>query len=416
MFTRIQARHFRCLKSIDQQLGPFQALVGRNATGKTTFLEVIGFLSDLVQYRGDIGDVIRKRWVSFSDVTWMGRENSFEIAIEAKVPEDIRARHATASEYVRYEIRIGLNEETQEIEIQQEGLWRLAEPSPIQSGQREFFPAEQFGTAGIMLGKGAGRKAVVTKTSGGNDNYYPERDVGHIPTFKLGRTRSALANLPADEENYPVSTWFRGFLESGVQPFMLDSRALRQPSPPHVGRRFRTDGSNLPLVIAGLRKDRTRYEEWLEHVRTALEDIKDIDTVENSADKYRHLVIEYENGARVPSWLVSDGTLRLLALTIPAYLADLRGVFLIEEPENGIHPQAIETVLQSLSSMYNSQVLIATHSTIALGLIKPEDILCFAKDSQGATDIVSGDRHPMLQEWIEGKPDLGTLLAAGILS
>jgi predicted ATPase len=122
------------------------------------------------------------------------------------------------------------------------------------------------------------------------------------------------------------------------------------------------------------------------------------------------------NGAKVPSWLASDGTLRLLTLTIPAYLPNIEGTFLIEEPENGIHPRAIETVLQSLSSIYKSQVLLATHSPVALNMLEPRDVLCFAKDANGATDIVSGDRHPSLREWKKGEPDLGVLFASGILS
>lgn len=137
---------------------------------------------------------------------------------------------------------------------------------------------------------------------------------------------------------------------------------------------------------------------------------------EREENRHRYLEIEYANGARVPSWLVSDGTLRLLALTIPAYLPDLQGTFLIEEPENGIHPRALETVLQSLSSMYASQVLIATHSTVALNLLRPSDVLCFAKDETGATDIGSGDRHPALRNWKQNEPDFGVLFASGILS
>ena len=136
------------------------------------------------------------------------------------------------------------------------------------------------------------------------------------------------------------------------------------------------------------------FSAWLEHVRTALEDIRDIQTIERPEDKHSYVVIEYANGAKVPSWLASDGTLRLLTLTIPAYPKDLEGTFLIEEPENGIHPRAIETVLQSLSSMYGSQVLVATHSPVALSMLEPEQVLCFAKDETGATDIVSGERHP----------------------
>ena len=41
MFTRIQTRSFRCLRSVNQTLGPFRALVGPNASGKTTFLVII---------------------------------------------------------------------------------------------------------------------------------------------------------------------------------------------------------------------------------------------------------------------------------------------------------------------------------------------------------------------------------------
>ena len=183
-----------------------------------------------------------------------------------------------------------------------------------------------------------------------------------------------------------------------------------------LGKRFQPDGSNLPWVVAELRKDKGRFEEWLAHVRTALPDIEDIETIERPEDRHRYLLIRYEGGAEVPSWLASDGTLRLLALTIPAYLPDIDGVFLIEEPENGIHPRAIETVLQSLSSIYDGQVLLATHSPVALNMLDPKDVLCFAKDSTGATDIVAGNLHPALKTWKKGEPDFGVLFAAGILS
>ena len=234
--------------------------------------------------------------------------------------------------------------------------------------------------------------------------------------FKLGRSKSALANIPADEKSFPVSTWFRQLLESGIQNVVLNSQTIRQPSPPGLGLRFQTDGSNLPWVVAELRRDTVRFQAWLDHVRTALEDVQDIDTVEREENRHRYLVIRYANGAEVPSWLASDGTLRLLALTIPAYLDNMDDVFLIEEPENGIHPRAIETVIQSLSSIYQGQVLIATHSPVALNMLDAKQVLCFAKDENGATAIVSGDRHPALQQWRLGAPDLGVLFAAGILS
>jgi len=420
MFTRIQTRSFRCLKSVDQTLGSFRALVGPNASGKTTFLDVIGLLGDLVKNRGDVFETVNSRSASFDKLVWMSQGNSFQLAVEAAIPEQIRqvmARDKQRFTSVRYEVEFGLELKKNEIGLNHENLW-LKEPAPkpvLQ--QRDFFPAPQPDFPSLMSRSNQrGQKAALTKKPLGNDNYYTEGRKSYMPSFKLGRGKSALANIPADAESFPVSTWFRGLLEKGVQTFVLDSQKMKKPSPPGLGTRFQTDGSNLPWVVAALKTDGKRFQAWIEHVRTALEDIKDIESVERPEDKHRYLVVEYMNGAKVPSWLVSDGTLRLLTLTIPAYLPDLEGTFLIEEPENGIHPRAIETVLQSLSSIYRSQVLVATHSPVALNMIAPEKILCFSKDQAGATDIVSGDLHPALRDWKKGEPDLGVLFASGILS
>jgi len=420
MFTRIQTRHFRCLRSVDQSLGRFRALVGPNASGKTTFLDVIGLLSDLMKDRGDLLRSVQTRSADFEKLLWMGKGQAFELAVEATIPATVQTEMGQEKQRfsrARYEVEIGLDATRNEIGLRHETLWlRETEPEAAM-GQRELFPAEQADAGSILCRSGKGGQVVISKTPGGNDNYYPDgKKKSFKPSYKLGPGTSALANLPADRESFPMSTWFRDLLEKGVQTLVLNSQVIRQPSPPGLGLRFATDGSNLPWVVAQLRKDEKRFAAWLGHVRTALEDIKDIDTVELPDNKHRYLVIEYMNGARVPSWLASDGTLRLLALTIPAYLQQLEGTFLIEEPENGIHPRAIETVLQSLSSIYRSQVLVATHSTVALNMIEPNEVLCFAKDKAGATDIISGDRHPALRDWKKGEPDLGVLFASGILS
>lgn len=419
VFTRIQTRSFRCLKSIDQSLGRFHALVGPNASGKTTFLDVIALLGELIRNRGEVIDTVQARSRDFEKLLWMGAGQSFQLAVEAEIPGSVKKDMAHDKQHfthVRYELEVGIDIVSNEIGLNRETLWLRSSPLVKPKEQRELFPEIQAELPDITSRTHKGMKAALNKKPGGNDNYYPEGGKSYAPSFRLGRTKAALANIPADSDSFPVSIWFRNLLEKGVQTFVLNSKVIRQPSPPGLGRRFQTDGSNLPWVIAELRKDAQRFQAWLDHVRTALEDIKDIDTIERPEDRHRYLVIEYNSGARVPSWLASDGTLRLLALTISAYLHDVEGVFLIEEPENGIHPRAIETVLQSLSSIYSSQVLIATHSPVALNMLEPPKILCFAKDPMGATDIVSGDRHPALRDWKRGEPDLGILFASGILS
>ena len=96
MFSRIQTRYYRSLKAVDQSLGGIQALVGPNASGKTTFLDVIGLLSDLVRRRGDVRDAILSRSANFREAGRGGDAgsggSSFELAVEAPIPELVRAR------------------------------------------------------------------------------------------------------------------------------------------------------------------------------------------------------------------------------------------------------------------------------------------------------------------------------------
>jgi predicted ATPase len=234
-------------------------------------------------------------------------------------------------------------------------------------------------------------------------------------SFRFGNDRLALANLPEDQDRFRASVWVKQFLQEGVQRIALNAEAIRRPSPPGLSTGYMADGSNLPLVVKHLSEnDTARFESWIEHVRTAIEGVRNIRTVERDEDRNSYLVIEYSNGLTAPSWVVSDGTLRLLALTLLAYIPTTHGIYLLEEPENGIHPKAVETVFQSISSIYDSQVLCASHSPVILSLARKSELLCFAKDEEGATDIVSGDDHPRLQDWREGM-DLGSVFAAGVL-
>jgi predicted ATPase len=190
---------------------------------------------------------------------------------------------------------------------------------------------------------------------------------------------------------------------------------MRKASPPGQGRGFKPDGSNLPWVIESFKGGNpAKFQDWIAHLQTALPEIKDIRTVERPDDKHRYLMIEYTTGLQIPSWMASDGTLRLLALTLPAYLDDFTGIYLIEEPENGIHPRAVETVFQSLSSTYSAQILIATHSPVILSIARPSQVLCFGKNLDGSVDVVRGTEHPALRDW-KGETDLGVLFAGGVL-
>lgn len=417
MIHLAEALNFRCLRYVTRPLKPFHVLVGPNASGKTTFLDVIGFLSDVVS--NGLDHALEERAANPRDLLYHHQGSRMELAVEAAVPDHLRQRSITSElDTVRYQVAIGDEDTLGTFVFKAETLILKKQTTPSNS-QRTLFP--QCAPAPVSLQDSVKRstnKTLINKAPGGNDNFYSETkpaNRGWAPSFRLGPHKSALGNLPADETSFPIASWFREFLAAGVQKLVLNSRAIMNPSPPTRVAGFLPDGSNLSWVVARLKKnDPDRHAAWIGHLRTALPDLVDISTVERPEDKHCYLTYEYDGGLSVPSWLVSDGTIRLTALTLPAYLADLHGVYLVEEPENGIHPGAVATVYDSLSSVYSAQVLLATHSPVVLSAASPDDVLCFAKDEDGATDIVLGSDHPRLKQW-RGDMDLGILLASGVL-
>ncbi|MFH1539859.1 MAG: ATP-binding protein [bacterium] len=420
MIRLIEALNFRCLKYKKRTLQDFHVLVGPNASGKTTFLDVVSFLGDLVS--GGLEKAVYDRTRDLKDLIWLRKGESFELAIELKIPDEKRNLLAKpAFDIVRYEVKIGIDPDTSENSILFEKVllketpYKGSKPAKPVQGLLPF-PDEPNPPRTIATPKGKKKtQTIVNKLNNGNVNLYDETGEGFKLQYRLEPRKSALVNLLEDESKFPVSLWLKSIMMEGIQRLVLNSVLMREASPPGQPKRFRPDGSNLPWVVENLKaKHADRYNEWIEHLQTALPDLEGVKTIERPDDRHRYLVVCYKNNLEVPSWTASDGTLRLLALTLPAYLPELRGIYLIEEPENGIHPRAVETMFQSLSSVYDAQILLATHSPVILSVVDAHQVLCFSKTATGATDIVSGDEHPALRDW-KGETNLGVLFVGGVL-
>ena len=426
MIRRIEALNYRCLHYVSQPLGHFHVLVGPNASGKSTFLDVLGLIRDLLTRGLDdailaredlIGSVGRARRVD--ELIFNQIADRFELAIELKIPNELR-KSKTHNRYqiARYEVAIGKDPESGELTIVNETLWLCPERVSRTTPQASSFPNEPTPPASVLAKRARkGWHKVMSRTEGGYHAFNSEIGIwSGSGTPRINPRGAALAYLLQGEEFFPVALWVQSLLMGGIRVLALNSAAMRRPSSPSVQRAFRTDGSNLPLVVRDLRNHHGQdFKDWLDHLRTVLPDLQTIDVVERPEDRHLYLNVHYSNLEHpVPSWLLSDGTLRLFALTLLAYLPHNQEIYLIEEVENGVHPRAIEAVFDSLSSVYDGQVLLATHSPLIIGLTKPEQVLCFAKNPSGATSIVRGSEHPKLKDW-QGQVDLGTLYAAGVL-
>ncbi len=236
----------------------------------------------------------------------------------------------------------------------------------IHQAQQELrFPSASLPHRELIHGQTrtpAGWRKVASKPSVTNAYFKSETSDWNF-TLKNGVSRSALSSLPEDER-FGIANWAKTQLTVAVKKLALRSELMQAPCPPLKEKGFSPDGSTLPLVVRELRKDLGTFRGWVQHLQTVLP-VKEVDVIEREEDKNTYLSVSFEGGLKVPSWHLSDGTLRLMALTLLSYIKTEGSLFLVEEPENGVHPQAVEAVLQSLSSIYDGQALVATHFTKA---------------------------------------------------
>lgn len=420
MIRLVEVKGYKCLRYIRQPLRPFHILVGPNASGKSTFLDVVLFVRDLVEK--DVEQAVRSRARTLQELVWKGKDNDFEIALEFELPKDLQSqRNDHTYRAIRYEIRVG-RERNGEMQILVENLWLISEMAgrkePSRPEQRELFPQEPCIPETIVVmprrRSPSGWRKVMSRLREGRVYVRSERTDWNMPLKPLAG-RSGLTIIPEEEERFPAAVWLRRLLSGGIQFLMLDSRSMRAPVPPDAPRTFQPTGANLARALEALREEKPKnFERWLQHLKTVLTDLDALEVVELPENRFRYISATFAGGTRIPSWLLSDGSLRVMALTFLPYLPIPHAIYFVEEPENGIHPKALEAVYQSLSSVYDGQVLCATHSPVLLNLAEPEKLLCFARTERGATDVVQGDQHPKLREWRK-EVSLGDLLASGVL-
>lgn len=422
MIRRLQGKHYRCLRYVDLRLERFHLLVGPNASGKSTVLDALGFLGDLVS--SGLDAAVARRTPDFRDLVW-GRpgndlgELGFELAVECDAEDhDDRESPPPADRVFRYEVAIRAKEGAPYLAAER-GL--LGPVGAVDFGRRRSrFPDPQPPPRTIFVDAAAGGyRTVLSRGGAGSLRFEPESqervaEPWEAPSSGSGRT--ILASLPDAPDDFPAAFCLRRWL-TGMRRSFLDPAALRRPAPPTPdARTLSPDGSNLPWVARHLQSEAPeRFRDWLSQVRSALEDVAEVRVTVREADERAWLVVRYRNGVEAPSWAVSDGTLRLLGHTLRFYSTLPRTLTLIEEPEAGVHPHEMQEVLTALPPVAGCQVLVSTQSPAILTDAEAQEVLCCATDEEGDPEVIPVLSHPLLEDWI-GSPPLGTVLGSGMLS
>ncbi len=161
-------------------------------------------------------------------------------------------------------------------------------------------------------------------------------------------------------------------------------------------------GRNVATMLSELEKNvdlREQILEWIELLVPGLENIK---TEKQRLDGTTVITFKEEGlRARFPAKLISDGTIYALCI-LAAILSrsDSLGFTIIEEPERGIHPQAISQLVQLMrdNAATEHPVFITTHSESVIRECVSDELWLVSKaegktcaKNAGQMDIDLGD-------------------------
>ena len=432
MITRIEATNYRCFDKLAAPMDAFNVLAGANGSGNTTLLDIPVLIGDRLRSANVAAAFMKPllqrgaRASSLNELVFRGLGESFVLAIEAKLPQHLAegvvalsskavqknpARHPT---HIRYELRVAIHE-SHALRVKNEYLFVFP--------MNEAYEADRLPVQGENARQPDWR-FIVRRDSGrvyGEPTFFvPE----NVPTAKLrdaersteiDDTLLGFARLQYESATeFPCGRWLLDALMKEMVFLTPEWEDLRKPSQPGLPHALMASGENIPWLALRLKAtSERRFSDWVEHVQTALPQITTIDVKEREEDHHAYFRVTYEGGFVVTSTGLSEGTLRILALTLIPYVDNPPGLLIVEQPEDGIHPQAIEAVMQSLRSLYDGQVWVSTHSPIVLADRSLDELLLTRLERDGSVTVTPGPEHPRLAKW-KGALHLGDLFATGV--
>ena len=223
----------------------------------------------------------------------------------------------------------------------------------------------------------------------------------------LGRSGHRSAQLPNDADtDSKIALAFLDFLGScKVYQFHNTSTTARIRTKWHFNDNhfLKEDGGNIAPLLYRLKRDEKRcYRRIVDTLQLILPFFSDFVL----GYEYEHMLLAWrERGSDLIFDVsqASDGMLRIIALVTLLLLPDERlpDLLIIDEPELGLHPYAINIIGGLVrAASQKTQVIVATQSTAFVDCFEPSDIVVVEREGRASTFRRLEDNE-RLREWLE---------------
>lgn len=330
---------------------PLTVFIGNNGSGKSSVIEGMETLQAIV---GEGLDEAMQRWHGFEYIWYQGARH------QLRTGRDGRAYHENP---IRFEFR--------------------------GHGERGRYHSA------IQVNLGAGGNELILQN---------ERSYAHAPGIKSdlrfsgtsGREAVIIGRSDPDFPKQEVLAW--QFLSLAPENMGEPTPQKRTPGPPRLAK----DGRNIAEYLNSIRAlDGAAFEGIVETLQAILPYARDVQPVITSELERAVYLQMTEGGFKVPGWLLSTGTLRLLALLAVLRHPSPPPVVVVEEIENGLDPRTLGLLVDEIRAAVDGgrmQVIATTHSPYLLDLLTLEHLVLVERVEGTPVFSRPADREA-LQEW-----------------
>lgn len=363
MLKKIRVQNFKAIADCTLELSPLHLLIGPNDSGKTSFLEAIAAVSRSLDHQA--AATFLGRW-SGQQLIHAGSSES-KVAFEAVVEGEVAGIYELTYEFPAADRTVSLLKSN----------WNNS----------------SIMMAGNTLTGSLSKASAVTK-----------------PAFKPAK---ALC------ESIAPCWYLRWSAKNLSLPATLSPKR-------HL--RIAGNGFGLPTMLDDLlSSDRESFGELEQKFCAQFPDVRRLKLNQEAAfdspvdDPEQTLALKrgngkqlyflLNNGAEIPAPQAAEGMLYTLAFMAISYLPNPPKILLVEEPENGIHPGRMQSIIRLLREMTEKtpaiQIVMTSHSPFLVDEMEPHEVTWCRKEN-GIITTERLDKNDLVRQQ-KGLFDLGEI-------
>ncbi len=401
MLTRLEIRGFKNLLDVDVRFGPLTCIAGRNGVGKSNLFDAILFLSALADkpVAEAVGAI--RGGESFGGLfAAHGNKKMFLAAEMLVLPDGVDEfgqRAEASNTFVRYELELGLQDGPGDV---REGI-RLEreELSYIKKAEGKkalAFDHDQEWFDSVVKGSRRGKHFISTNSERGIVRLHWDRKGeggGRPPEFRLENLPRTALSSARNVDECRTAVLVRQEMRNW-RLLQLEPSALRRPDDFQGPDRVAVTGAHIAATLYRLACGRGEqgheeqvYTVTANRLAELVEGVRSIRVDRDDTRRVFRLMMTDRYGLELPATGLSDGAMRFIALTVLQQDPTESGLICLEEPENGIHPERAEVMLDLLYDIAADsqspvdddrplrQVIVNTHAPVIAALVRTDDLL-----------------------------------------